>query len=151
MPIELAVLAWDPGPTTGVCRIEQYVGEPTFRVVLSAIVPWNQRFQISQQLISTDLNAEIVCENFLLYKAKAKKLMGNDFPSSQMIGTLGAWAWLYGQRTIHLYPASIMSRVEILPEHVDLLHNSEHGRDAYKHARNHMVKTLRKLRGSNGR
>lgn len=147
---EYKILAIDPGVTTGFCYIEKWADQAnTFDVVMSGVIPWKLRFQMTHQLIYT-YTPLIVCEKFVLYKKKAKDQIGNDFPSAQVTGIVGAWAYRYDCE-LYIQPAVLMDRVEILPEHAASLHKSEHGRDAYKHGRYLLEKLIAQAKREQGR
>lgn len=140
MPLKYSIIAFDPGLTTGVCIIEQWDEERTFKVILSGVIEWSSRFQMIQTLVGREAYTSVVAERFTLYKNKAQDQVGADFPSCQVIGIIGMCMHLRGLDEPILYPASNMLRVEILPEHANQLHKSEHGRDAYKHARYELIR-----------
>jgi hypothetical protein len=142
----MRIVSFDPGEHTGFC--EANVDGDTFEVVKSTTIVWEERFElVPQLLVGTDkapLPDVIVVEMFRLYGHKAQAQVGNDFPSSQMIGVIQTYAHMLNLLDkVVLQPASVMSRVKILDEHAPSLHRSEHARDAYKHLRYYVVTEVR--------
>jgi len=136
------ILGIDPGRTTGYVDIDLHEnGE--FEVVDTAEIVWEARFQIpdfinpsANTFDAPHLPDAIVVESFRLYPHKARSQIGNDFPSSQVIGIIELA--LYQNNIIDRIvrqPASSISRVKIFHD----LPASEHIRDAYKHARLYIV------------
>ena len=142
----MRIVAFDPGERTGFC--EALVSDDgSFQVVMSCTIAWRDRFIETPILLQSNetvpLPEIIVVESFRLYAHKAKDQIGNDFPSAQMIGTIQTYLHQLGilDRLI-LQPASAMSRVQILPDHMPSLDRAEHARDAYKHLRYYIVTHL---------
>lgn len=133
------VMSWDPGGTTGVCVAEWSPRiQGTFRVIYNSVVLWPSRLARIRELIDEYVPETTVVESFKLYEHKAQDQIGSNFPSSQVIGIIEAYLYMTGLNLPVYQSASLICGkppVLILAEHNALLHHSEHGRDAYKHAR----------------
>lgn len=143
----MKILAFDPGRTTGACLIR--TNDRGFEVVRAVEIPWENRFRETMALVSsmyqfpTDKpqpQIAIVIENFRLRRGRAVEQSGSDFPSSQVLGAIGAWAYMWDLTDkIALQEPSVIGRVQILPEHEVHVKGSEHKKDAYKHARYYFI------------
>jgi hypothetical protein len=145
----IRILAIDPGKTTGICVIDGT--EDDFAVILSQEILWEDRFDILRALIAGKLpNPEqpqspevIVVENFRLRQGRALEQSGSDFPSSQVIGIVGAYTnLLIPPPPIVLQEPVVMGRIEIMERDKKLLVATPHTHDAYKHARYYWVMNL---------
>lgn len=160
------IMGVDPGRTTGVCLIQEQ--ERDFWVVTSWQIPWEQRVTFFVALFSgafADPNGVIllpeivVIESFRLRPGRAMEQIGSEFPSVRVIGIVETLAEIVPQLIAlqTLIPAmtakmvkkpllvyqepSIISRVEILPEHKEELSGLIHAQDAYRHARYYHLTT----------
>jgi hypothetical protein len=141
----MRIVAFDPGETTGYCDAE-VSDDGSFRVITSCTIAWSARFRVTRELLQGMhltvplLPDAIIVESFRLYYHKKDDQVGNDFPSSQFRGIIETFAWELGLLDkVVLQPASVMSRVAILAEHVPQVIRSEHARDAYRHLRYYVV------------
>lgn len=143
----MRILGFDPGKSTGYVDIDLpaiTAGDPGIAVAASSVLPWDDRFQIYNlidgRMYDTGLPDVIVVESFHLYAGFAKQQINNDFPSSQVIGIIHAYAHLLGVLDkVILQPASCISKVAI-PQHLgSRIDRSEHARDAFKHVRYYIV------------
>jgi hypothetical protein len=143
-------LSIDPGKTTGVCtfgfdHLAKSI-EDAFHPVECLEIAWEDRFYMLEKLImGRGMYAElkpqiIVFENFRLRQGRAFEQSGSDFPSSQVIGIVGAYAALMIPNPILVSqePAA-MTRVAVREEHLKLITGSLHKIDAYKHARYYTI------------
>lgn len=136
------VLAVDPGKTTGVCiascnSSELWINE-------SYVLSWYNRHNIIDTIDCLFPPDIIVIEQFRLRADKAHTQVNSTFPSVQFIGIIDAAVYIYNTDSTIIYQQpAVMARVQIMPEHKDLLHNSEHARDAYKHLRYYWVTNIR--------
>jgi hypothetical protein len=136
----IRIVSFDPGYVTGFCEAIWNPGDDDFLVVKSSTIDWPSRHTGVRDLLlgtgEVPLPSVIVAESFRLYAHKAQDQIGQDFPSARILGVIETYAYEYGVlNTMILQPASVMSRVQIRPEHKSSLDKSEHARDAYKHLR----------------
>jgi len=140
------IVAIDPGTTTGVCCIQQHPGSVYgFQVVSSWQRPWEDRLSFFMALFNgtfVDVNDKtllpeiVVLEAFRLRPGRAMEQVGSIFPSVRIIGIVEAFTSLMvPQPVIVFQEPGIMSRTEILPDHMERLSGLIHAQDAYKHAR----------------
>jgi len=150
----MRIVAFDPGAVTGFCEA-LVSSDGTIQVVKSQEIAWANRFsgvhgllrgiELGTRTLDPDrtfapLPDVIVVEAFHLYAHRAKEQIGNDFPSVKMMGVIETYAFELGILDKIIYqPASVMSRVTILTEHVPSIARSEHARDAYRHLRYYVV------------
>lgn len=144
------LMAFDPGYTTGVC-VARGVRYPfrEFTVTQSLELKWEDRFNISWALRAARLQEDqggeqldaIIIEDFRLNPNLASEQSYSNFPSCQVIGAIGAFAFMYGfLDRIVMQPPSNRKSVQILPVHApQLLKGSEHAADAYRHLRYFVV------------
>lgn len=147
-PFKLAkgdiVATFDPGGTTGVC-----VGsfEPTsplyFNIVDSLVVPWGNVVDGTLAVFQRHRPKVVISEQFTLRRGEEHGQVGSKFPSCEAQGIVRAWCKVY-KAYFDTQEPIIMSRVEILPEHLPLLSDApgDHARDAYKHLRYLMVQYM---------
>ena len=142
------ILAFDPGRTTGACLID--ANKDGFQVIRLLEIPWSSRFGMTKALVNGKFSLSpnekpqfpvaIVVESFTLRRGRAMQQSGSDFPSSQMIGTICAYAHACGiLSVVHYQQPAMMARVKVLDQHASLVAGSEHKKDAYKHARYYYV------------
>lgn len=139
LPSEAIVATFDPGLTTGYCVVQVAHDLPAGFVVLeSGVVKWSTRVLGVRALLRKYRPNLTVVEEFKLYKHKAQDQIGSDFPSVRVIGIIETYMVEFELGAPAFQGAALIAGappVRILEEHVSLLHNSEHARDAYKHAR----------------
>jgi hypothetical protein len=129
------VISVDPGGTTGIFVAKYRPDLPSrFEPLYSSVIGFADVEIVLLRLLKKWRPALVVVELFVLYEEKAEDLVGHKFPSVEVIGILRAYCYLMSV-PMKRQPASSMSRVEIEEEHTPLVHDSEHARDAYKHAR----------------
>lgn len=133
------IMAWDPGGTTGLCiGVRDSSAPGGFTVLESHAIRWERRFVAIRACIEQHQPTHTVIESFTLYKHKAKDQIGSDFPSSQVIGIIGAYLYMCGLEAPVFQPASLIHgrpEVQLLPQHEPLLGSTAHQRDAYRHLR----------------
>ena len=138
------ISGWDPGGTTGYfIGTVDLTSNTGFQVLESGIIPWAVRFSRIRSLLDRYRPSTSVVESFRLYKEKAQDQIGSEFPSSQVIGIIGAYCFMSGLAQPVFQPAAVIAGrppVLVLPEHVNALYKGlaiemEHSNDAYKHAR----------------
>jgi hypothetical protein len=140
----MRIISFDPGEITGFCEAEWLPGNDDFSIVKSSTINWSDRFAgIRDSLLGNSdaqLPSVVIAESFRLYAGKARDQINNSFPSVHVIGIISTYMFEYGilDRLV-LQPASVMSRVMLLKEHVPSLLKSEHARDAYRHLRYYIV------------
>ena len=135
------ILGIDPGRTTGYVDIDLHEnGE--YRVADVAEIAWENRFDLLDFIGASWPDGQphlpdiIVVESFRLYPHKAKSQIGNDFPSSQVIGIIELSAHIHHiSYNVLFQPASSIARVKVLQD----LSAADDIRDAYKHARLYIV------------
>ena len=143
----IAVIAFDPGVTTGVCVCEgvHFYSGSSFTVTYSACLAWQdrrniyyalQRLRAYEEAGDLYLNA-IVIERFKLFAKEAQSQVGSEFPAVQVLARIEAYAELLGfEDRIHMLEPSVKGRVQILPQHKPQLDlSTEHTKDAYQLAR----------------
>lgn len=130
----MKLVAIDPGHTTGYVEAEATDGVLTLTKVLQ--IPWEERFSLMSLLCALPLPDAVIVESFRLYAHKARAQINNDFPSVRVIGIVEAAAYLVDiLDRVHFQPASIRTRVQVLPEHQEVDRAGPHARDAYQHLR----------------
>lgn len=140
----MIIAAFDPGETTGVVVAEWQSGRD-FHLLLTGVIPWNERFFQTKYILRQYRPDFIVVESFRLYRHKAESQIGKDFPSAQMIGIICAYAYdTVGLEGIRLQPASVRSSVKVLDDHKRMVGASPHIQDAYRHLRYYIIVSLPK-------
>lgn len=110
-----------------------------FDVVDAGQIPWDDRFQVGEQLIEW-LDAynvvAVVVEQFILREGRAQQQVGSTFPSVLVSGIVESVLNSRGQLSLmHYQQPSQALRAQVLPEHAELLSGMNHAADAYRHAR----------------
>ena len=144
----MIVLGVDPGQTTGFCLLKNCQGRQRVYSLLEAgQILWDRRKLDMYALLSGTYRTRlpvpeaIVIESFRLRPGRAMEQVGSTFPSVQVIGNIEAFQFALSLSVPLIFQEpSIISRVEILPEHEDRLTGKPHAQDAYKHARYYLVK-----------
>lgn len=125
---------YDPGVTTGYCRVE-YEEDRSYKVLLSEEIPWEVRQERVHEHMVEHPDA-IVVETFRLYSGAAKYMINNTFPSIEFIGIVTHSAWLTGDIPVYgQQAAEIKDKISVLSEHAEVIGLSPHRQDAYCHAR----------------
>jgi hypothetical protein len=135
------ILAFDPGETTGFVA-GMFDGDKDFGLLRCEEIPWENRFSRTWKWLQFYQPDYIVVEAFRLYPHRAMEQIGKDFPSSQFIGIISAYAWKLQLPSITLQPASVRSSVKVLPEHRTMIGTSKHIVDAYRHLRYFIIVNL---------
>lgn len=138
----LHILAIDPGETTGIvaASIPLMSGRASSINILHTYhLPYDNRFQL-HELVGKFMPDVLLVETFLLYKHKRDSQVGSDFKTVRVIGILELSHFIHnGLLPRHIswveQLASVMERVEVLPEHVATLRGKRHATSAYKHIR----------------
>jgi len=126
--------AYDPGVTTGYCRL-QYLGGRDYVVVASREILWENRHADVRE-ISTYMPDHVVVESFRLYSGAAKHMINDTFPACEMIGIITHAMWIIsGPTVLAQQAAEIKDKITVLPEHEAQIGRSPHRRDAYCHGR----------------
>lgn len=139
----LAILAFDPGYTTGVCLAECVdFAARSFTITLSQEVKWENRRNIYTALAKLKEEEDqgrlyltaIIVENFRLFAKHAMDQVGSDFPAVKVLERVIAYAELLElEDRIVIQEPFVKGGVKFLPEHFPLLlPKSEHARDAYQ-------------------
>lgn len=121
----MTILSFDPGATTGIAFYQLDTIQLYLEKTLLGIWRLLQRLEPDT----------IVFENFALYAHKAKAQVGNEFPSSQVIGIVKLYQELNPQINIYKQPASSAKQL-ISDKDLQLLEcysTSPHTRDAARH------------------
>jgi hypothetical protein len=147
----MIIIGIDPGHTTGYVVIEDQDESPGFSIVEVKQISWDERFSIADKLLApydqsvgpvgpTPPEARVVCESFNLYPTMAagQAHIRSSFPSVEVIGIVSYSCHLYHIR-FSQQPPSVRSRVQVLPDHKDLLRGQPHATDAYRHARYYLL------------
>jgi len=136
------VVSFDPGKTTGFVAGE-WSGGKEIGLTEVTVIPWNDRFYQTKDLLKFHVPDYIVVEAFRLYPHRAKSQIGNTFPSSQMIGIIQTYAYEQGilDRVV-IQPAGNRSSVKIPDEHLLMVGSSSHIQDAYRHLRYFVIVNL---------
>ena len=138
----ISVVAFDPGETTGFVSARWREGK-TFGLIEVALIPWNDRFQQTRDLLGHYHPEHIVVEDFRLYHHRMKSQIGKNFPSVQVIGTIQTYCYEMDLLDrIVMQPASVRSSVKIADEHLLMVGASPHIQDAYKHLRYFIITQL---------
>jgi hypothetical protein len=133
-PMATILVSIDPGKTTGVCLVScNAYDREEFTVLESRAFIWTARFQLYEWIQSV-VPEIIVMESFHLYASHARQMIGSAFESCQIIGAVEYLAHRMNVR-IDYQPASEIQFVTIAFRHVGSIGNTEHQKDAYKHAR----------------
>lgn len=149
-----SIVGIDPGTTTGVCLIVTDDKGSDFQVVSVWQIPWEQRLSFFQALFygtfadksgKPQLPEVVVIEAFRLRPGRAMEQVGSEFPSVRVIGIVEAFVSLcYPQPLLVFQAPSVISRVEILPQHSAQLSTFIHAQDAYRHVRYYHLTTSRR-------
>lgn len=121
----MTILSFDPGATTGVALYkDEHIQTSLCKDLISV---WNLLNNIQPDII--------LFENFALYAHKAKAQIGNEFPSSQVIGVIKLYQALHPTAQIYKQPASAVKQLVKDKDLQDLLcySDSPHTRDATRH------------------
>lgn len=146
------VAGFDPGGSTGYCfaRIDDSK-ELGFVILRCNVIQWEDRIPAIKALLSHFKPVMTIVEDFVLYKDKAKSMVGKRFLSSMVIGVIETCAYeLHIPGPKYMMTSSI-SRTSIPTAHMALMpaldaEQKEHCMDAYKHVRYHIVCELAKRR-----
>jgi hypothetical protein len=132
----MRLLAIDPGGTTGLCLIQLDRGWDQFELIESVEFPWLERFHMYDYIRRVGADIHVI-EEFRLYRHEAMNQVGSDFPSCQVIGAVEYLLEEKGKRKNLFYqPAYVTKSVAIEKRHEAMVgKDSEHRKDAYKHAR----------------
>jgi hypothetical protein len=125
--------AYDPGVTTGFCRL-MFRGGNKYDLVISQEIPWDRRHHYVAQLMEA-MPHIIVVESFRLYSGSAKHLINDTFPSCEMIGAITHAAFRHGIPVLAQQAADIKGKVTVQEQHAEQVGTSPHRQDAYCHAR----------------
>lgn len=144
-----AIIAFDPGRTTGVCLAEGVdFAARTFHVTLSSEILWPDRrwvYSGLQRLKTLESTGKlyltaIVIEDFRLFQDKANEQIGSDFPSVKVIERIWTCAELLElDKRIVMQMPGLRARVKIDPIHQKSLARSLHAQDAYRHLRYYVL------------
>jgi hypothetical protein len=131
------ILAFDPGKTTGYCRLKVSGDGTEFAIVEAQEISWLERLPTLFNIIaSAESGSNVVIEAFRLFPHKASAQIGSDFPSSQVIGTIETFCFISHERlTIEYQQPGDISRVQVLERDLPHVAGSPHKIDAYRHAR----------------
>lgn len=136
------IVSFDPGKTTGVV-VAHWESGRHFDLLLTGVIPWNDRFTQTKDVISHYKPEYIVIESFRLYPHKAQSQIGKDFPSAQMIGIIETYAHDHGLLAgVRLQPANVRSSVKVIDDHKRMVGASPHVNDAYRHLRYYIIVNL---------
>ena len=124
----MRILSIDPGQATGVVFVD--TEKNSFHSIVVRL--WTNL----DRIILKVQPEVIVMESFRLYPHMARTMIGNDFPSSQVIGVVKYLAGLQNI-PVHLQPANVIKYVPSNPRI-----SGEHMQDAYKH-----LMRFRRLKG----
>lgn len=129
------IIGADPGRTTGLVVL-QYQQDYEFNLTAYTQVDWENRFQLKTWLSAYSPVIGIAVESFKLYPDKARHLAYDDFPSSQVIGIIEAYATEAGLMDLICYQSAAQRiKVKVLPRDYQLIKFLPHACDAYRHAR----------------
>lgn len=148
-------ISFDPGRTTGVCiaSVNYFDGRVSdLSVVESASIPWDSRFQAIKSYMSRHDYFYCVVENFRLYRTHAKSQINSEFPSSQVIGSIGYACWERNVN-IHFQMAGERKRVRVDEKYHEALGGltrnkkpkSQHRWDAFQHLRLFAVTNAKRI------
>lgn len=142
----LTIAAFDPGKTTGYV-LANYTGGKEFDLMDVRAIPWEHRFNEIMYQIEEFGPTYVVVESFKLYPHAAQAQIGQEFPSSQVIGIIGAAMYQYlgdsyVEESLKFQPANVRSSVSVLDVHREMVGSSPHTRDAYRHLRYFVIVNL---------
>lgn len=138
------VAAFDPGGTTGVCIGKFAPLTPSyFYVVDSQMIPWSNVVEGTLAVFQRHRPKVVISEQFTLRAGEEQGQIGSKFPSCEAQGIVRAWSRVYKAYFDTQEPV-VMSRVEILDEHLPLLckGRGDHAKDSYKHLRYLIVRYM---------
>lgn len=136
------IASFDPGRTTG-CVLARWESGRDFDIVMKYAIPWEKRFPAIKDILRY-VPEHIVVESFRLYPHSARAQIGQDFPSSQVIGIIETFAYEYSPESrITKQPAAARSNVKVT--HEEIKGSSVHVLDAYLHLRYFIIVNLPKL------
>lgn len=144
----MKVLALDPGLKTGYCVLRYPINlvERGELELLTEESPTTQRTFLRDLIDEAEL---VVCEDFRIYAHKAKGLVGDSLPASQVIGMVKyiCTNGVVGTRRLHMtsavtrtYLPQFIERA-VMPKDV-----TDHERDAIQHA---LMMSIHQLDGMN--
>jgi hypothetical protein len=139
------IASFDPGRTTG-CVLARWESGRDFYIIETYAIPWDERFVVVKDVLSFKPE-HIVVESFRLYPHSARAQIGQDFPSSQVIGIIETYAYENSLLSrITKQPAAVRSNVKVT--HEEIKGSSVHIVDAYLHLRYFIIVNLPKLERS---
>lgn len=138
------IMGFDPGGSTGYCVgmvDESVLG---FTPKKCNVIAWDNRLPAIRALLGHYRPNICIVEDFVVYKDKAKSLVGKRIPSAVVIGIIETYLYELNLPAMHLLMASTISRTEIPTGHLKFIpklvaEQKEHAMDAYKHVRHFVV------------
>lgn len=124
------VLVIDPGDRTG-WAVADVWSDGTFEVIEQGVTPLKD-FAIKLYEAAPKYDV-LIYETWRLRADMAKKMVGNDFQASQLIGMIRLLAWIHKIKLHSLAPGVKKTGRKVMPEAVVqrlLLSSEEHDKDA---------------------